>query len=163
MSTALITAENASRAGKYLTFQLGREEFGIPVLQVREIMGLQDVTTVPNTPHHVKGVINLRGRVIPVLCLRARFGLDQPEYSTRTCIIVVQVHTAGGETQMGVIVDSVSEVLTINGEEIEDTPDFGGGMATPYLRGMAKVKDKVKILLDIDRLLGSQELEGLMS
>ena len=151
-------ARNDPRAGKYLTFQLEREEFGIPVLQVREIMGLQDITAVPNTPSHVKGVINLRGRVIPVLCLRARFGLASAEHTSRTCIIVVQVKSAAGETQLGVIVDGVSEVLNINSDEIEDTPNFGGGPASPYLRGMAKIKDKVKILLDIDQLLGNQLL-----
>lgn len=157
---AAASTRGDARAGKYLTFQLEREEFGIPVLQVREIMGLQDITAVPNTPNHVKGVINLRGRVIPVLCLRARFGLAQVEHTSRTCIIVVQVKTPSGETQLGVIVDAVSEVLTIDGEEIEDTPNFGGGPASPYLRGMAKVKDKVKILLDINQLLGAGELSS---
>jgi purine-binding chemotaxis protein CheW len=154
------TKHTDPRAGKYLTFQLDREEFGIPVLQVREIMGLQDITAVPNTPHHVKGVINLRGRVIPVLCLRARFGLPEVEHTTRTCIIVVQVKSPAGETQLGVIVDAVSEVLTVTADEIEDTPNFGGGPSAPYLRGMAKIKDKVKILLDIDQLLGAGELQG---
>ncbi len=155
------TAIADSRAGKYLTFHLGTEEFGIRVLQVREIMGLQDVTIVPQTPPHVKGVINLRGRVIPVICLRAKFGLDAVEYTSRTCIIVVQVRGAAGPVQVGIIVDAVSEVLNVSDAETEDTPDFGGGQPTQYLLGMAKIKDKVKILLDIDEVVTSQEMAVL--
>ena len=158
-----------ARAGKYLTFQLNKEEFGIPVLQVREIMGLQDITAVPNTPDHVKGVINLRGRVIPVLCLRSRFGMAAAEHTGRTCIIVVKVRGEGGDVPLGVIVDEVSEVVNIGATDIENTPDFGVGVPSPYLSGMAKVKDRVKILLDIDQLLGqlpghtaSQEISALM-
>ena len=153
------------RAGKYLTFQLNREEFGIPVLQVREIMGLQDITAVPNTPAHVRGVINLRGRVIPVLCLRSRFGMPVIEHTGRTCIIVVKVRGESGDVPLGVIVDEVSEVVNIGSADIENTPDFGVGVPSPFLSGMAKVKDRVKILLDIDQLLGPaghQELSALM-
>lgn len=150
------------RAGKYLTFQLNREEFGIPVLQVREIMGLQDITQVPNTPAHVKGVINLRGRVIPVLCLRARFGMAAVEHTGRTCIVVVSVRSEADEVPLGVIVDEVCEVVSISGREIEDTPDFGAGLPSPYLLGMAKVKEKVKILLDINQLLARQELQDMV-
>ena len=150
-----------ARAGKYLTFHLGREEFGIRVLQVREIMGLQDITVVPQTPHHVKGVINLRGKVIPVLCLRAKFGLEPAEYTARTCIIVVQVRDEAGPLHAGIIVDAVSEVLNVAGDEIQDTPNFGGGLPTPYLLGMAKIKEKVKILLDIDQVVNPQEVLGL--
>ena len=150
-----------ARAGKYLTFHLDSEEFGIRVLQVREIMGLQDITAVPQTPHHVKGVINLRGKVIPVLCLRAKFGLEPAEYTARTCIIVVQVRGEAGPMQAGIIVDAVSEVLNVVCGEIEDTPDFGGGVPTPYLLGMAKNKDKVKILLDIDQVVSTQEILSL--
>jgi len=142
------------RAGKYLTFQLNKEEFGIPVLQVREIMGLQDITAVPNTPDHVKGVINLRGRVIPVLCLRSRFGMAVAEHTGRTCIIVVKVRGESGDVPLGVIVDEVSEVVNIGAADIENTPDFGVGIPSPYLSGMAKIKDRVKILLNIDQLLG---------
>jgi purine-binding chemotaxis protein CheW len=152
-----------ARAGKYLTFHLDSEEFGIRVLQVREIMGLQDITAVPQTPHHVKGVINLRGKVIPVLCLRAKFGLQPIEYTARTCIIVVQVRGEAGPLQVGIVVDAVSEVLNVTTAEVEDTPDFGGGLPTPYLLGMAKIKDKVKILLDIDEVVTPQEVHGLQS
>ncbi len=149
------------RAGKYRVFQLGREEFGIRVLKVREIMGVQDITAVPQTPAHVKGVINLRGKVIPVVDLRLKFGLPEAEYTQRTRIIVVQAQVEASSTLMGIVVDGVAEVLNLMAADIEDTPDFGQGVATPYLLGMAKIKGKVKILLDIDQVLTSQELHGL--
>ena len=151
------------RVGKYLTFLLGREEFAIRVLKVREIMGIQDITAVPQTPGYVKGVINLRGKVIPVVDLRLKFCLPEMEYTQRTCIIVVQVQSGSVSLHTGIVVDEVSEVLNLAAGDIEDTPDFGegAGAATSYLLGMAKVKGKVKILLDIDRVLSSQELHGL--
>lgn len=152
-----------SRQGKYLTFHLGKEEFAIQVLKVREIMGIQDITAVPQTPMHVKGVINLRGKVVPVIDLRLKFGLPEIEYTQRTCIIVVQVEMASSALPIGIIVDGVSEVLNLSSADIEDTPDFGHGVATPYLLGMAKIKGKVKILLDIDQVLSTQELVGLES
>ncbi len=150
-----------NRSGKYLIFHLGHEEFGTEVLKVREIMGLQDITTVPQTPQYVKGVINLRGKVIPVVDLRLKFGLSSEEYTARTCIIVVRTVQAETEMMIGIIVDGVAEVLTLNEEDIEDTPDFGPGIETPYLNGMAKTKGKVKILLDIDQVLSTNELNGL--
>src|ERR1700753_3080378 len=119
------------RAGKYLTFQLANEEFGIRVLKVREIMGVQDITAVPQTPAHVKGVINLRGKVIPVVDLRLKFGLQKLEYTQRTCIIVVQVAGESSAMLMGIVVDGVAEVLNLSAGEIENTPDFGQGVATP--------------------------------
>ncbi|MGP8247562.1 MAG: chemotaxis protein CheW [Bryobacteraceae bacterium] len=151
------------RSGKYLTFALSNEEFGIRVLKVREIMGLQEITAVPQTPAHVKGVINLRGRVVPVIDLRLKFGLPQAEYSQRTCIIVTQVQGESGPLMMGIVVDGVSEVLNLSDQEIEDTPDFGEDIGNRYLLGMAKVKGKVKILLDIDKVLSTQDLNGLNS
>ncbi|MFY9723929.1 MAG: chemotaxis protein CheW [Bryobacteraceae bacterium] len=153
--------KNDDRGGKYLVFELGREEFGIRVLKVREIMGIQDITAVPQTPAHVKGVINLRGKVIPVVDLRLKFGLPEQEYTQRTCIIVVQVQGEARPMLMGIVVDGVAEVLNLAAADIEDTPDFGDGTATPYLLGMAKVKGKVKILLEIDRVLTSQDLHAL--
>ena len=150
-----------ARAGKYLTFQLANEEFGIRVLKVREIMGLQEITAVPQTPGHIKGVINLRGKVVPVIDLRLKFGLEAAEYTQRTCIIVTQVQGESGSLLMGIVVDGVSEVLNLSGQEIEDTPDFGEAISGQYLLGMAKVKGKVKILLDIDRVLTTQDLHGL--
>jgi purine-binding chemotaxis protein CheW len=176
-STAVHTSESNStavaehRAGKYLAFRLGKEDFAIQVLKVREIVGIQDITSVPQMPPYVKGVINLRGRVIPVVDLRLKFGLPEREYTPRTCIIVVQVRSGGVSIQTGVIVDEVSEVLTLAPAEIEDTPDFGEDVGTPYLLGMAKVKGNVKMLLDIDQVLANQviansdtmSLNGLMN
>ena len=159
-----VTAARAdARAGKYLTFQLANEEFGIRVLKVREIMGLQEITAVPQTPAHVKGVINLRGKVVPLIDLRLKFGLAAAEYTQRTCTIVAQLHSEAGAVLMGVIVDGVSEVLNLAASEIEDTPDFGDEAAGQYLLGLAKVKGKVKILLDIDKVLSTQDLSGLDS
>jgi purine-binding chemotaxis protein CheW len=156
-----LTAPTDARAGKYLTFQLANEEFGIRVLKVREIMGLQEITAVPQTPMHIKGVINLRGKVVPVIDLRLKFGLDAAEYTQRTCIIVTQVQGESGSVLMGIVVDGVSEVLNLTAPEIEDTPDFGEEVTGQFLLGMAKVKGKVKILLDIDKVLASQDLHGL--
>ena len=149
-------------AGKYLTFRLGQEEFGVQVLRVREIMGIQEITAVPQTPSYVKGVINLRGKVIPVVDLRLKFGLPELEYTQRTCIIVAQIDgRTAGKLLIGIIVDGVSEVLTLQASDIENTPDFGSGVAMPYLLGMAKIKGKVKILLDIDMVLSGQDLQAL--
>ena len=145
--------KNGDRSGKYLVFELGSEEFGIRVLKVRENLGIQNITSVPQTPAHVKGVIELRGKVIPVVDLRLKFGLPEEEYRQRTCIIVVQVCGEAGPMFMGNVVDGVAG--------IEDTPDFGDGTATFYLLGMAKVNGTVKILLDIEQVLTSQDLRGL--
>jgi purine-binding chemotaxis protein CheW len=165
--TALMAAPQAAsdpmeaRAGKYLIFRLGSEEFGARVIKVREIMGMQDVTPVPHTPVFIKGVINLRGKVIPVIDLRLKFGLPAAAYTPLTCIIVVLTQLGDDQLLMGIVVDEVAEVLNLIASELEETPDFGPGVETPYLLGMAKVKDKVKILLDIDQVLNSQELLGL--
>ena len=131
------------------------------MLKVREIMGVQEITAVPQTPAHVKGVINLRGKVVPVIDLRLKFGLPAAEYTQRTCIIVTQVQGESGPLLMGIVVDGVSEVLNLTAAEIEDTPDFGEDDAGQYLLGMAKVKGKVKILLDIDQVLSTQDLRHL--
>jgi purine-binding chemotaxis protein CheW len=151
------------RAGKYLTFIIGKEEFGVGVLKVREIMGIQDITAVPQTPAYLKGVINLRGKVIPVIDLRLKFGLTSINYTQRTCIIVVQVMSGSILLLMGIVVDEVSEVVTMAPGDIEDTPDFGASVATNYILGMAKIKGKVKILLDINEVLTSQEIHGLQA
>jgi purine-binding chemotaxis protein CheW len=156
------------RAGKYLAFHLGSEEFAIQVRRVREIIGVREINAVPQTPAHVKGVINLRGKVIPVVDLRLKFGCEEREHTQLTCIIVVQIdlepdNLASHQAHLtiGVIVDAVSEVLTLQPGDIENTPDFGGGIALPYLLGMAKIKGKVKILLDINHVLSAQEAMGL--
>ena len=142
-------------AGKYLTFALAEEEYGLPVLKVREIIKSMDVTAVPQVPAHVKGVINLRGKVIPIVDLRIKFGLPAQEPTERTCIIVAEIQTDDRRIMLGAVVDCVSEVLNITTEEIEPTPDFGQRLATDYLQGVAKIKGKVKILLDLDRILAA--------
>jgi purine-binding chemotaxis protein CheW len=147
-------ARTHGASGKHLTFVLGAEEYGVPVLQVREIIKMMDITSVPQVPSHVRGVINLRRKVIPVVDLRMKFGLGSHEYTERTCIVVVEVVLRDTKIMMGAIVDAVSEVLNITPQEIEDTPEFGDQIQTSYLRGVAKVKGKVKILLDLDRVLG---------
>jgi purine-binding chemotaxis protein CheW len=149
------------RSGKYLVFDLNGEECCIQVLKVREIIGVQDITAVPQTPVFVKGVINLRGKVIPVVDLRLKFGLPEQDYNQRTCIVVVQIERDSRATMMGIVVDSVAEVLNIAAHDIEDSPNFGQGVATPYLLGMAKIKGRVKILLDIDEVMTSPELQSL--
>ena len=142
-------------AGKYLIFNLANEEFGIQILKIREIIGLQDITFVPHTPVCVKGVINLRGKVIPVIDLRLKFEMPSTEYNERTCIIVISVSTQDGAVLTGVVVDSVSEVVNIAAADIEESPDFGDRSEGNYLLGMAKVKGKVKILLNIERVLAT--------
>lgn len=142
-------------AGKYLTFVLGHEEYGLPVLKVREIIKVMDITQVPQVPGHVRGVINLRGKVIPVIDLRLKFGFSQQEYTERTCIIVVDVALSGANVMMGIVVDSVSEVLNVTSAEIDQAPEFGDRVTTDYMLGLAKVKGTVKILLALDRVLGA--------
>ena len=142
-------------AGKYLTFALGQEEYGLPVLKVREIIKMMDVTAVPQAPRHVKGVVNLRGKVIPVIDLRLKFDFDPQAYTDRTSIIVVEVALQTRKVLMGIVVDAVCDVLNIAGDDIEDTPDFGHRVNTDYMTAIAKVKGTVKILLDLDRVLGA--------
>lgn len=151
----------ADREGKCLTFSLVQEEYGIGILKVREIIGMMQVTPVPQTPEYVKGVINLRGKVIPVIDLRARFGMERIDYTDRTCIVVVEAEAASGKLLMGVVVDSVSEVINIKAEDIEDTPSFAPTIKTDYILGMAKAGGSVKILLEIDRVLSNDELDLL--
>ena len=151
----------ADREGKYLTFSLANEEYGIGILKIKEIIGMMPITTVPQTPEFVKGVINLRGKVIPVLDLRRRFGMEAMNYTERTCIIVVEMAGASGHIMIGVVVDSVSEVLSIKADVIEETPAFGTKLNTDYILGMAKIGKSVKILLDIDRVLGTDDIAQL--
>ena len=151
----------ADREGKYLTFSLADEEYGIGILKIKEIIGMLPITSVPQTPGFVKGVINLRGKVIPVMDLRLRFGMPAIDYSERTCIIVVEIAGQAGTVQIGIVVDAVSEVLNIKGEDIEETPTFGAKLNTGYILGMAKMEGGVKILLDIDQVLSGDELSLL--
>lgn len=160
VSETHMNVENSEddRSGKYLTFDLGAEEYGIPIIKVREINGMMAITKVPQTDEYVKGVINLRGRVIPVIDLRLKFGMEVIDYTERTCIIVVEVQGDKGTISIGLVVDAVSEVNNIKADEIEDPPTFGTSLSTEYILGMAKKEDGVKILLDINKVLATHEL-----
>jgi purine-binding chemotaxis protein CheW len=149
------------REGKYLTFSLAGEEYGIGILKVKEIIGLMTITPVPKTPNYIRGVINLRGKVIPVADMRLKFGIEAMDDTKRTCIIVVEIVSGSNKMLMGIVVDSVSEVLNIKAGEIEDTPSFGSHLDTSYILGMAKVGQGVKILLDIDKVMVSEEMDLL--
>lgn len=151
----------AEQEGKYLTFTLASEEYGIAILKVKEIIGIMPITTIPRTPDFVKGVINLRGKVIPVIDLRLRFEMEAMDYTERTCIIVVEVDGPGGTVLVGIVVDSVSEVLSIKGDDMVDAPTFGIQLNTDYISGMAKTEEGVKILLDIDRVMTAKEISIL--
>ncbi|MCP4353964.1 MAG: purine-binding chemotaxis protein CheW [Desulfobacterales bacterium] len=149
------------KEGKYLTFTLADEEYGIGILKIKEIIGMMPFTAVPQTPHYVKGVINLRGKVIPVMDLRLRFGMEAIDYTDRTCIIVVEISGEASNVMIGIVVDTVSEVLNIKSDDIEDTPSFGTTLDTDYILGMAKTEVGVKILLDIDKVLRTDEIAML--
>lgn len=155
--TATIHSVDTSLEGKYLTFILNNEEYGLEILRVREIIGLMDITPVPQVPTYIKGIINLRGKIIPVVDLRLKFGMPEAEYTKETCTIVVDIDNR----LMGIIVDTVSEVLDISGEDIEPTPTLGSGIKTDFILGMGKIKGKVKILLDINKVLTVEELATL--
>lgn len=148
----------AIKTGKYLTFSLEKEEYGIGILKVKEIIGMMPITSVPRTPEYVKGVVNLRGKVIPVLDLRTKFEMPSIPYTERTCIIVVEIDSSASTILIGIVVDSVCEVLNIREEEIEETPKFGTQLKHDYILGMAKRDGGVKILLNIDRVLSSEEI-----
>lgn len=161
MATASVEAGKTQNvSGKFLTFGLGNESYGVSVLKVREIIRLMDITSVPQMPPYVRGVINLRGKVVPVVDLRLKFGLARAEATERTCIVVVQITTAAGANALtGFIVDAVEEVLNIAADDVEPTPDFGTALSTDYILGMAKIKNRVKTLLDIDGVLTAEALE----
>jgi purine-binding chemotaxis protein CheW len=147
-----------ARGGKFLTFALGKEEYGLPILKVREIIGLMEITAVPRTPAYIKGVINLRGQVIAVMDLRARFAMPAVEKTDETCIIVVEIQAGGGrKLSTGIIVDRVSEVLNIADDKIEDAPAFDATVSSDFILGMGKVNDAVKILVNIDKVLSADE------
>jgi purine-binding chemotaxis protein CheW len=150
-------------AGKYLTFSLGKETYGIEILKVQEIIEMVDVTHVPRTPEFVKGVINLRGRVIPVVDLRLKFGMEKKEVSRQTCIVVVYVQSGDSRLTMGMMVDAVSEVLDIAGDSVAPAPDFGSQVDTEFLLGMARSEGAVRMLLDIDKVLSTRELSIVKS
>ena len=152
---------NDCRAGKYLTFVLGSEEYGLEILKVREIIGYIDVTAVPQTPGYVKGVINLRGQVIPVIDLRCKFNMEAAEQTEETCIIVVEIAQNDHDISTGIIVDKVQEVLDVAGENIEDSPEFGSDVDTDFILGMGKIGESVKMLLAIDKILSRDDFSSL--
>ena len=153
--------ETKAKSGKYLTFALGPEEFGLEILKVREIIGYMEITAIPRTPAYVRGIINLRGKVIPVVDLRAKFSMTTEETTTETCIIVVETQHSQETFSTGIVVDRVRDVLDITGDQIEDAPNFGTSVQDDFILGMGKIADSVKILLDIDRVLGTTDLAGL--
>ena len=155
MEAVVEKKERTGLDGKFLTFVLGDETYGIEILKAREIISLMDITTVPQTPDYMKGVINLRGKVIPVIDLRMKFSMQEEEHTQETCVIVVEVNG----TSIGLIVDSVSEASDINGADIEDSPSFGQGIDTSFIMGLGKVKEKIIVLLDINEVLSTEELE----
>lgn len=156
-----VTPPGSKRGGKYLTFKLGDEEYGVQILKVQEIIKMMDITKVPRVQYFVRGVINLRGKVIPVIDLRLKFGMKEKETTDKTCVIVLQVTRATGSITMGAIVDEVSEVMDITEEQIEPTPDFGTEIETDFILGMGKIGNMVVLLLDIDKVLSSAELANL--
>lgn len=150
---------SSSLGGKYLTFRLGKEQFGLEILKVREIMGWINITPVPKAPPSVCGVLNLRGKIIPVIDLRRKFDMEAVENTDRTCIIVVDVQVRGQSADVGILVDNVSEVLNINSEDIGPPPSLGCDMDTNFILGMAKSADAVTILLEIENVLSDSELD----
>ncbi len=160
-----VLGRDADNENKFLSFYLGKEEYGLEILRVREIIGIIDITPLPQTPDYVKGVINLRGKIIPVIELRSKFSMPSLAYTEETCVIVVEVFEGDGteQFQMGVIVDNVSEVLDIAREQIEPPPDFGCRINTDYILGMGKVKERVVILLDINKVMTEAEIESLVT
>lgn len=153
-----VSKELARLAGKHLTFELGDEVYGIEILQVQEIIGMMTVTRVPRTPGYVRGVINLRGKVIPVIDLRKKFQMKSVEDTERTCIIVVQISASGNLITMGIVVDEVSEVIAIHEDQLEPAPTFGTNVATDFILAMGKIGERVVILLDVDKVLTVEEI-----
>lgn len=154
-----LPAMHSDKAGRYCTFKLANEEYAVEILKVQEIIGRMGTTYVPKTPDFVRGVINLRGRIIPVVDLKVRFGMEATEDTERTCIVVVQVAGADRDMTMGILVDDVPEVLGIGAEEIGPAPEFGADVDVAYLLGVGRVQERVILLLDIDRVLSSGEMK----
>jgi purine-binding chemotaxis protein CheW len=152
---------NKAQKGKYLVFDLANEVYGLEILKVQEIIGMIDITRVPRMPDFVRGVINLRGKIIPVMDLRLKFNLDMKEYTERTCIIVVKIEKEDSQVTTGVIVDEVSEVEDIKDDQIEPSPDFGANVNTDFILGVGKSKNRVVMLLDIEKILTDEDVINL--
>src|SRR5688500_10876732 len=153
------TVTESTQGGKFLSFFLQNEEYGIEILKVQEIIGLMPITRIPRTPDYVRGVFNLRGKIIAVTDLRKKFGMEDVEQTNETCIIVVQTN----KMEIGVMVDKVSEVLDISAAEIEKTPAFGASVPTEFLLGIGNTESGVRLLLNIEKILSDQELVELCS
>lgn len=147
---------------KLLTFSLGSEGYGVSILKVKEIIGMMEITPVPKTPDFIKGVINLRGKIIPVMDLRIKFGMDEKEYNERTCIIVAEVDIKGVQKLLGVVVDMVSEVVTVSDDQIEPPPEYGTAIEHNSILGIGKIKDRVVIILDIDEVFVCDEVVKML-
>jgi purine-binding chemotaxis protein CheW len=156
MNNIINTTESST--GKYLTFRLGAEEYGFEIMKVREIIGLVGITKVPQTPEYIRGIINLRGKVVPIIDLRIKFGMETSVDTDQSCIIVVEMNVGQEIVVTGMVVDAVSEVLDIADSQIEAAPSFGAGVSTDFILGIGKIKNGVKILLDIDKVLDIDEL-----
>lgn len=148
---------------EFLTFVLDGQEYGVDILRVQEIRGWESVTRIPNTPEYVQGVLNLRGSIVPIIDLRQRLGMESREHDRTTVIVVLQVMDENGGRTMGVVVDGVSDVCSLSRNELQDAPEFGGKVDTSFLRGMATRKEELVIILEVDRLLSSSDidLEGI--
>ncbi len=153
-------AENVE-GNQYLTFLLAGEEYGVDILRVQEIKGWDNVTMIPNTPDYIKGVINLRGTIVPIVDLRARFSLESIPYGITTVVIVLRVNSENGSRIMGIVVDAVSEVYNISDDALKQAPDFGQAISTDFVMGLGTVDDKMIIVLDIDHLLNSSVLKAI--
>jgi len=151
--STLVASSVEKLAGKYLTFRLGAEEYGIPILRVREIVGLMDITPVPSVPAHIRGVVNLRGRIIPIVDLRTKFGMAAFEEGDESCIIVLEFDNCGATSFMGALVDGVREVVDIPAAEIAPTPEMGLDSGSRFVLAIAKSKGAVRILLDVEQAL----------
>jgi purine-binding chemotaxis protein CheW len=150
-----------SAGGKFLTFRLGDEEYGIEIIKVREIIGLVNITRVPKTPYHVRGIMKLRGQVISVVDLRMKFDMEATEDTDETCIIVADIKASNGSVSIGMVVDSVSEVLDIKASDIEPAPSMSGDFDSSFILGMGMVKNNVRILLNIDQVFNDDDLGSL--
>lgn len=144
-----------STLNQMLTFMLGDETYGVDILRVQEIRGWSPVTRIPQSPHHVLGVLNLRGSIVPVVDLRMRLSLDRAEYTAITVIIVLSVDSGHGRRDFGVVVDGVSDVINVQSADVKPPPELGSGVKTDYIQGLATVSDRMVMLLDIDRLIGA--------
>lgn len=153
-----VLQQNSEQTDQYLTFIMADEEYGVDILRVQEIRGWENVTPIPNAPPHIKGVINLRGTIVPIIDLRQRFGLSKAEYGPLTVVIVLKVNTSKGSRVMGIVVDAVSDVYSLSADDMRAAPDLGDNVNTSYIRGLVSVANKMVILLDINELLGGDTI-----